>query len=409
MQDPFSNAMTQLDKVASIKKFSEDVISILRQPNRDIKVSIPIRMDDGTLKIFEGYRVEYNNALGPYKGGIRYHQSTNISEVKALAFWMSLKCAVIGIPMGGSKGGITVDPKLLSRTELEKLSRGWIQKLSDVLGPYKDVPAPDLNTTAEIMGWMSDEYSQITGDKTGAVITGKPVEKGGSLGRDTATAQGGYYALEALKAKLGLNEKYDVAIQGFGNAGANAAKVWKDAGHKIVAIADSKGGVFNQDGLDVEKLMRYKKDTGAVSGFTQNGIVCKSITNEELLGTDCDLLIPAAFENVITEKNANNIKAKVILELANGPVTPKADSILFNKNIVVIPDILANAGGVAVSYFEWDQNLKNEHWTKSEVFAKLQQMMATSAKKVFETAKSSNTDLRMGAFIMAIESIEQNL
>jgi glutamate dehydrogenase/leucine dehydrogenase len=409
MQDPFLNAMAQLDKVTKIKNFKDDSISRLRQPNRDIKISIPVTMDDGKLKIFEGYRVQYNNVMGPYKGGIRYHASTNISEVKALAFWMSLKCAVIGIPMGGGKGGITVNPKLLSKTELEKLSRGWVQGLSDILGPHKDVPAPDVNTTGEIMAWMADEYGKITGDKTGAVITGKPIENGGSLGRDTATAQGGFYAFEALKDKLGLDKKCKVAIQGFGNAGANAAKIWQDAGHKIVAVSDSKSGVYHPDGLDVEKLMKYKIDTGAVSGFTQDGIAVKSISNEELLETDCDLLIPAAFENVITEENADKIKASVLLELANGPVNPAADLTLFNKNIAVIPDILANSGGVAVSYFEWDQNLKNEHWTRDEVFAKLQPMMADSANKVFETAKASNTDLRMGAFILAIGRIEQNL
>ncbi len=409
MQDPFSNAMAQLDKVAKIKNFDNDIIARLRQPNRDIKVSIPVVMDDGTLKIYEGYRVEYNNVLGPYKGGIRYHASTNISEVKALAFWMSLKCAVIGIPMGGGKGGITVNPKVLSKTELEKLSRGWVQKLSDIIGPRKDVPAPDVNTTGEIMAWMADEYEKITGDKTGAVITGKPIENGGSLGRDTATAQGGFFAFEALKEQLGLNKKCNVAIQGFGNAGANAAEIWQSAGHNIVAVSDSKSGVYNPDGLDVEKLMQFKKDSGAVSGFIQNGVAVKSISNEELLETDCDLLIPAAFENVITEENADKIKARVILELANGPITSAADLILFNKNIVVIPDVLANSGGVAVSYFEWDQNLKNEHWTHDEVFEKLQPMMAESANKVFETAKNSNTDLRMGAFILAIERIEQNL
>jgi len=409
MQDPFSNAMAQLDKVAKIKNFGDDIISRLRQPNRDIKVSIPVRMDDGTLKIFEGYRVEYNNVLGPYKGGIRYHASTNISEVKALAFWMSLKCAVIGIPMGGGKGGITVNPKLLSKSELEKVSRGWVQKLSDILGPHKDVPAPDVNTTGEIMAWMADEYGKITGDTTGAVITGKPIEKGGSLGRDTATAQGGFYAFEALKEKLGLNTKCSVAIQGFGNAGANAAEIWKNAGHTIVAVSDSKSGVYHPDGLDIEKLMQYKKDTGAVSGFTQSGVPVKSISNDELLETECDLLIPAAFENVITEQNADKLKAKVILELANGPITSAADLILFNKNVPVIPDVLANSGGVAVSYFEWDQNLKNEHWTREEVFGKLQPMMASSSEKVFETAKTSNTDLRMGAFILAIESIERKL
>jgi len=409
MQDPFSNAMSQLDKVAKIKNFDDEIISILRQPNRDIKVSIPVQMDDGTLRIFEGYRVEYNNALGPYKGGIRYHQSTNVSEVKALAFWMALKCSVVGIPMGGGKGGITVDPKLLSKGELERLSRGWVDKLSDILGPHKDVPAPDVNTTPEIMAWMANEFEKITGDKTGAVITGKPVDKGGSLGRDTATAQGGFYVFEALKNKLAIADKCNVVIQGFGNAGANAAQIWKDAGHKIIAVSDSKSGICNPDGLDIEKLIQHKQNTGSVLDFNQESPDCKEITNEELLEMDCDLLIPAAFENIITESNADKIKAKVILELANGPITPLADAILFKKKITVIPDVLANSGGVVVSYFEWDQNLKNEHWTKAEVFEKLQPMMASSSENVFKKAQESNTDLRMGAFILAIENIKQHL
>jgi glutamate dehydrogenase (NAD(P)+) len=409
MQDPFSNAMSQLDKVAKIKNFGDEFISILRQPNRDIKVSIPVQMDDGTLRIFEGYRVEYNNVLGPYKGGIRYHQSTDVSEVKALAFWMALKCAVVGIPMGGGKGGITVDPKLLSKGELERLSRGWVDKLSDILGPHKDVPAPDVNTTPEIMAWMADEFEKITGDKTGAVITGKPIEKGGSLGRDTATAQGGFYVFEALKNKLNIGDKCNVVIQGFGNAGAHAAKIWQNADHKIIAVSDSSSGICNSNGLDIEKLILYKQKTGSVLGFNQESHDCKEITNEQLLEMDCDLFIPAAFENIITESNADKIKAKVILELANGPITSVADAILFKKKITVIPDILANSGGVVVSYFEWDQNLKNEHWTKTEVFEKLQPMMASSSENVFKKAQESNTDLRMGAFILAIENIKQHM
>lgn len=409
MQDPFSNAMAQLDKAAKIKDFGDEVILRLMQPDRDIKVSIPVRMDDGTLRVFEGYRVEYNNTLGPYKGGIRYHPSADISEVKALSFWMALKCAVVGIPMGGGKGGITVDPKILSHVELERLSRGWVQKLSDILGPNKDIPAPDLNTTPEIMAWMADEFGKITGDKSGAVITGKPVGKGGSLGRDTATAQGGFYAFEALKAKLGLDKKCDVVIQGFGNVGANAAAIWRSAGHKIIAVSDSKSGIYNPNGLDIEKLMSHKAETGAVSGFDVDNGDCSGITNEELLEMKCDLLIPAAFENVITDENAEKIKAKVILELANGPITSLADEILNRMNIKVIPDILANSGGVVVSYFEWEQNLKNEHWTKQEVFEKLQPIMASAAKRVYEKSIESDTDLRMGAFILAIDSIKERL
>lgn len=405
MQNPFQNAMSQLDKVIKVADFDNSFISQLRAPNRDIRISIPVKMDDGSTKIFEGYRVEYNNALGPYKGGIRYHPDAEINEVKALAFWMVLKCAVANIPMGGGKGGITVDPKKLSKGELERLSRGWIQKLSDILGPHKDVPAPDVNTTPEIMAWMVDEYEKITGDKTGAVVTGKPLDKGGSEGRGTATAQGGFYVFEALKENLKLTEKCKVAIQGFGNAGSNAAIIWSKAGHTIVAVSDSKGGVYNRDGLDIEKLLEHKKSTGALAGFTES----QDITNEELLETECDLLIPAAFENQITEANASKVQAKVVLELANGPITPEADEILQKKNIKIIPDILANSGGVVVSYFEWEQNLKGEHWTEEEVFGKLEPILKDASQKVFEEAKKHSTDLRRGAFILALRRIKEKM
>ena len=405
MNNPFENAMSQLDKVTKLKDFGTEFITRLRQPNRDIRISIPVKMDDGSTKVFEGYRVEYNNAMGPYKGGIRYHQDTEVNEVKALAFWMTIKCAVAGIPMGGGKGGITVDPKQLSKGELERLSRGWVARLSDIIGPKKDVPAPDVNTTPEIMAWMADEFEKLTGDKTGAVITGKPLDKGGSEGRGTATAQGGFYVFEALKKELNLPEKCKVAIQGFGNAGSYAALIWSKAGHSIVAISDSKGGVYNADGLDIEKLLEYKKSIGSLSGFPGS----KDITNAELLETECDLLIPAAFENQITNDNAGNIHAKAILELANGPITPEADEILFNKGIAIVPDVLANSGGVTVSYFEWDQNLKGEHWSEKEVFEKLQPMMADSAQKISAEAKTANTDLRRGAFILALERIKETM
>ena len=405
MQNPFQNAMAQLDKVAKIKNFGDEFITRLRQPDRDIRISIPIKMDNGSMKVFEGYRVEYNNALGPYKGGIRFHQDTEINEVKALAFWMALKCAVAGIPMGGGKGGVTVNPKELSKGELERLSRGWVQKLSDILGPKKDVPAPDVNTTPEIMAWMNDEYQKITGDKTGAMITGKPLDKGGSEGRGTATAQGGFFVFEALKKELNLPEKCKVAIQGFGNAGSYAAFIWNKAGHTVVAVSDSKGGIYNPNGLDIEKLMAYKKSTGSLSGFPES----TDVTNEQLIETECDLLIPAAFENQVTSENADKVRAKAILELANGPITPEADEILFKKGVPIVPDILANSGGVTVSYFEWDQNLKGEHWSEKEVFDKLQPMLEDSAKKISEKAKESNTDLRRGAFILALERIKEKM
>lgn len=405
MQNPFQNAMKQLDKVIAITNFGDDFIEKLKHPDRDIRISIPVEMDNGKVKVFEGYRVEYNNARGPYKGGIRYHKDTEINEVKALAFWMALKCAVADIPMGGGKGGITVDPKDLSASELERLSRGWVTKLADVLGPMKDVPAPDVNTTPEIMDWMADEFEKITGDKTRATFTGKPVGKGGSEGRGPATGLGGFYVFDSLREQLGLPEKCSVVVQGFGNVGQNGAEIFKKNGHKIIAISDSKGGVYDTNGIDIEKLAEHKKRTGSLAGF----LGTKNVTNEELLALECDVLVPAAFENVINDTNAGNVRAKVILELANGPITPEADEILFQKNIPVIPDILANSGGVTVSYFEWDQNLKEENWTEKEVFAKLLPMMNDSAQAVYKKAKSLSTDLRRGAFALALERIQEKM
>ncbi|HBA45685.1 glutamate dehydrogenase [Candidatus Nomurabacteria bacterium RIFCSPLOWO2_02_40_28] len=403
MQNPYQDAMHQLDKVSKVKNFGDDFIARLRIPDRDIRISIPVSMDDGTLKIFEGYRVEYNNTLGPYKGGIRYHPDTEINEVKALAFWMTLKCAVAGIPMGGGKGGITVDPHKLSKAELERLSRGWVKKLSDVLGPHKDVPAPDVNTTPEIMAWMADEYAKITGDKTRATFTGKPIHNGGSEGRGVATGLGGFYVFNILSKELNLPEKCKVAIQGFGNVGANAAEIFTQHGHIVIAVSDSKSAIYKESGLDLEKVEAHKKNTGALKDFEG----AKNITNEELLELNCDVLIPAAFEDQITKDNADKIKAKVILELANGPTTPEADEILYQKNIPVIPDILANSGGVTVSYFEWEQNLKGEHWTEKQVFNKLKTILDYSSKKMLSKAREFKTSLRMGAFIVALERIKE--
>ncbi len=359
-------------------------------------------MDDGSLKIFEGYRVEWNNALGPYKGGIRYHADTEINEVKALAFWMTIKCAVAGIPMGGGKGGITVAPDKLSKGELERLSRGWVQKLVNNLGPTKDVPAPDVNTTPEIMAWMVDEYMKLTGDKTGATFTGKPLGNGGSEGRGVATGLGGFYVFDALRAEVGLPPKCKVVIQGFGNVGNNAAQIFSEHGHIVMAVSDSRGGIYNENGLDIKKLMEYKKTTGSLSGFPGS----KNLTNTELLETPCDLLVPAAFENVITEANAPKLKTKAILELANGPLTPEADEILFKAGIPVIPDVLANAGGVTVSYFEWDQNLKGEHWSEQQVFEKLKTILDDSAKKILAKSSEFKTTLRIAAFILALERLQ---
>ncbi|MCX6757793.1 MAG: Glu/Leu/Phe/Val dehydrogenase [Candidatus Nomurabacteria bacterium] len=403
--NPFQNAMTQLDKAAKIGNFNPEFIQLLREPNREIRISIPVKMDNGSIKAFEGYRVEYNNALGPYKGGIRYHHDTDINEVKALAFWMALKCAVAGIPMGGGKGGITVDPKELSKGELERLSRGWVSRLSDILGPHKDVPAPDVNTTPEIMSWMADEFEKITGDKTRATFTGKPLENGGSEGRGPATGLGGFCVFEALQKKLNLPDKCIVAIQGFGNVGSNAARIFTENGHKVIAVSDANGAILNENGLDIAALEIYKKENETLKGFTGS----KEITNLELLALPCDVLVPAAFENQITESNAKDVKAKVILELANGPTTPEADEILYKMNVAIIPDILANSGGVTVSCFEWEQNLKGEHWSEEQVNQKLRPLLDDASTKIFDISRKVNTDLRLGAFILALERIQEKM
>ncbi|MFA6251773.1 MAG: Glu/Leu/Phe/Val dehydrogenase [Candidatus Paceibacterota bacterium] len=403
MNNPFQNAMSQLERATKIKKFDEKFLKRLAQPNREIRIAIPVTMDDGSLEVFEGYRVQYNNARGPYKGGIRYHQDTDINEVKALAFWMALKCAVANIPMGGGKGGITVDPKKLSKNELEKLSRGWIKLMAPVIGPQIDVPAPDVNTTPEIMSWMVDEYSKITGDTTNAVITGKPIVVGGSEGRGPATGLGGFYVFDVIRKKLNLPDSCKIVVQGFGNVGGNAAEILTNHGHKIIAISDSKGAILKESGIDIKELNEYKKINGQIAGFPGS----KNITNEGLLLIECDVLIPAALENQITEKNAKNIKTKLIVELANGPTTPEADDILFSRDIPVVPDILANAGGVTVSTFEWEQNLKKEHWTEKEVFEKLQKIMESETEIIWNRSKELNTDIRRTAFVVALERIEK--
>ncbi len=403
MNNPFQNAMSQLQRANKVKQFSPEFLARLHQPNRQINIAIPVTMDDGTLHIFEGYRVQYNNARGPYKGGIRFHQDTDINEVKALAFWMALKCAVANIPMGGGKGGITVNPKLLSKGELERLSRGWIKLMAPVIGPHTDVPAPDVNTTPEIMSWMVDEYAKITNDTTNAVITGKPIEIGGSEGRGIATGLGGVYSFNVIKEKLALPASCTIAVQGFGNVGGHAAEILAEQGHKIVALSDSKGAIYSEGGLDIKMVNEYKEANGHIEGFPGS----RTITNAELLEIQCDVLIPAALENQITQDNANNIKAKLIVELANGPTTPQADDILLTRGIPLVPDILANAGGVTVSTFEWEQNLKGEHWAEVDVLSKLKKIMEEETNLVYERSKELNTDMRRSAFIIALERIEQ--
>ena len=405
MQNPYENAMMQLKRATAVQAFPEGFISQISVPNREVRISIPVKMDNGTMRVFEGYRVEHNNARGPYKGGIRYHHDTDINEVKALAFWMALKCAVANIPMGGGKGGITVDPKTLSKTELESLSRGWVRGLAEILGPKKDVPAPDVNTTPEIMAWMGDEFSKISGDTTMATFTGKPLDKGGSEGRGPATGLGGFYVFDCLRAKYNVAQGGKVVIQGFGNVGGNTAEIFAKNGYKIIAMSDSKGGIVKDDGLDIKALEDWKKTNGTLAGFPGS----RTVTNAELLELECDVLIPAALENQITAENADKIKAKFILELANGPITPEADEILYKKNIPVVPDILANSGGVTVSTFEWEQNLKGEHWSEADVFTKLKEILDRESMVIYEKSVSLKTDIRRAAFIVALERISKSM
>jgi glutamate dehydrogenase/leucine dehydrogenase len=346
--------------------------------------------------------VQYNDARGPFKGGIRYHWDTNLNEVKALSFWMAMKCAVVGIPYGGGKGGITVNPKELSTAELERLSRAWVQAMFHNIGPWKDVPAPDVYTTPQIMAWMVDEYSKLAGQWTPAAFTGKPLAVGGSEGRMFSTSQGGYYVFQAFAAlKKIVPRGTSVAIQGFGNVGAFAAEIFHAAGYKIVAVSDSKGGILNMKGLDVPAVVKHKEETGSVAGFTGS----QAIDNTKILELKVDVLIPSALENVITEKNAGKIQAKVVVELANGPTTPEADIKLFKRGIPVIPDILANAGGVTGSYFEWVQNLNGDRWSEKDVLTKLQPIMVDSFNAVWKMAEKHKVNLRTGAYMVAIDRI----
>ncbi len=402
MVNPFENALLQLERAQAIKAFDVQLLEQLMYPHREIRGHIPLQKDDGSLQMVEFYRVQHNNWRGPYKGGIRFHQDTNLQEINALAFWMTFKCAVADISMGGGKGGATINPKELSLGELERLSRAWMRALFDVLGPDKDVPAPDVNTTPQMMMWMADEYAQITGDKTGAVITGKPVSAGGSFGRDRATALGGFYTFETLHDRVSLPQTCRIAIQGFGNAGQHMAELFFHAGHKVLAVSDSKGAVINPEGLDIPALVAFKKREGSVHEFVGGVRLMQSV-----LEVECDVLVPAALENQITQENASRIKTKMILELANGPTTPEADDILFDRNIQVIPDILANSGGVTVSTYEWEQNKKGEQWSEQEVFDRLKKNIQRQTELIFTRAQELHTDWRRAAFVLALERLVQ--
>jgi len=398
----FENTQKQLEKAKKHVELVQETEETLKYPAEAFTFSIPVRMDDGSLKVFEGHRVRYNDVRGPTKGGIRYHPGVSLDEVKALAFWMSIKCAVINIPYGGGKGGITVDPHKLSKAELERLSRGWMRKAYRIVGPDRDIPAPDVYTTGQIMGWMMDEYSTIVGKYSPGVITGKPLSLGGSLGRSYATALGGYYCVKEAVKKMEVGKT--VVVQGFGNAGSHMARLLSEDGFKVIAVSDSKGGAVLEEGFDYNKLMEVKSKERRVDAYPG----CKKVSNEEILELDCDILVLAALENVVTDKNADKIKGKMIVELANGPVTPEADDVLYKNGKFMIPDILANSGGVCVSYFEWVQNKQGYYWKEDEVNAKLLEKMVKEFNSTFDIHKEKSIDMRTAAYVLALGRIDES-
>ncbi|MBD3360935.1 hypothetical protein GF366_03990 [Candidatus Peregrinibacteria bacterium] len=411
----FENTLKQIEKASKLMNLDQEIKEVLSHPQRKIQVSVPVRMDNGSLRIFNGFRVQHNNYLGPYKGGIRYHEQVDIEEVKALSAWMTLKCAVLGLPLGGGKGGIIVNPKILSENELERLTRKYTELISPVIGPETDVPAPDVNTNPQIMEWIADEYSKIAEKETPGVVTGKPLKKGGSKGRDTATAQGGYYILSEFVRENNLNPKdFKVVIQGFGNAGSVAAKLLVKDGYRLIGVFDSQGGLFYEQGINPDELLKCKAEKKTVKKCGVHiekihdikGAVCREVTSEEFLEQKCDVLILAALENQITSENAERIQANVVLELANGPVTPEADEILAKKGVTVIPDILANAGGVTVSYFEMLQNKSGEYWPLEQVNEQLEQKMVVAWQEVKLNSEKYNCTLREAAFITALIHLE---
>jgi glutamate dehydrogenase (NAD(P)+) len=395
-------AQHQFDLAAEMLNLDPGLRHVLREPRRELTVHFPVHMDDGSVEVFTGYRVQHNLGRGPAKGGIRFHQDVSLDEVKALAMWMTWKCAVVGIPYGGGKGGVVVDPKKLSKKELEGLSRRFFTEIEVLVGPERDIPAPDVNTTPQVMAWFMDTYSMHVGYTVPGVVTGKPISLGGSEGRNEATARGCVYTIvEAAKhLDLDLNGA-TVVVQGYGNAGSIAARLMRNEGSTIVAVSDSTGGIRNMAGLDPDRVLAWKQEHGTVQGFPG----AEDITNAELLETECDVLIPAAYENQITIRNAHRIKTKIVAEAANGPTTPEADEILHEHGVFMIPDILANAGGVTVSYFEWVQDLNRDHWTEVEVNAKLKTIMVQAFNEVLASAQKHDVHMRTGAYLNAVQRV----
>ncbi|QQR83110.1 Glu/Leu/Phe/Val dehydrogenase [Candidatus Peregrinibacteria bacterium] len=400
----YQNTITNLNKAAQTMKLDAETLAVLSHPQKTLMVSLPVRMDDGTLRVFEAYRVQHSELRGPFKGGIRYYPTVDLDEVKALATEMTFKCSVVGIPYGGGKGGVCCNPKEMSPGELERLTRRYVQAIYQIIGPRHDIPAPDVYTNSQIMAWFMDEYSRLVNEYQPGVVTGKPIEVGGSLGRDTATAQGGAYVLESYMAKKGLEvANTKVVVQGFGNAGRNAALILHKMGYTVVGLSDSKGGVYHADGIDPNEAAEHKDKKGVLEGLAKT----THCTNEQLIEKECDVLVLAAMENQVNKTNAKHIKAKIILELANGPTSAEADDYLFKKGVEVIPDILANAGGVTVSYFEWLQNREAYYWTLDEVQTKLNRVMLEALERVLHFQEKHHTSMREGAYMSAFDRLEK--
>ncbi len=402
--NPYHVAVEQFMIAADKLNLDEGMKQILSKPKRELTVNFPVRMDDGSYRVFTGYRVQHSLTRGPAKGGIRYHQDVSLDEVRALAMWMTWKCATVGIPYGGAKGGIIVDPKKLSLAETERMTRRFAAEIAPIIGPEVDIPAPDVNTNSQTMAWIMDTISMMRGYPIPGLITGKPIALEGSLGRNEATARGLQYVVrEAAKTKNMSLQGARVVVQGYGNAGAIAARLLAEDGAIIIAVSDSRGGIYNSKGIDPNGALRYKQEHGTLSGFAGSD----DISNEAILEVECDILVPAALESVITGRNADRIKTKMIAEAANGPTGPEADRILHDKGIMVLPDILANAGGVTVSYFEWAQNIQGYYWAEDEVNVKLERVMKRSFQDVYETATNSSVDMRTGAYMLAISRVAE--
>ncbi|HEV7395538.1 MAG TPA: Glu/Leu/Phe/Val dehydrogenase [Pyrinomonadaceae bacterium] len=402
--NPFEIAKAQFNQAADYLNLDASLRNVLRSPKRQLIVSIPVKMDGGDVQVFEGYRVQHNIARGPAKGGIRYHPNVTLDEVKALASWMTWKCATVGIPYGGGKGGVICDPKRMSKSELERLTRRYAFEIAPIIGPDRDIPAPDVYTDEQTMAWIMDTISMVRGHTELGVVTGKPISLGGSQGRSEATARGCLYTLRAACRVKGISLKgARVAVHGFGNAGANIARLVAADGARVVAAADSKAGVYAENGLDIQAALNHKKETGTLNGLAG----AKAIAPEDVIGVDCDILLPSALENAITLANVGTVKAKIIAELANGPITPGADKIFFENGVFLVPDILANAGGVTVSYYEWVQDQYSFFWSENHINETLEQTMNTAFNSVHATAQRYNTDMRIGAYILAVDRVAE--